>query len=54
LRDDATRQRMGQAGREKIEAEYDISVMVRKVEDEYRRILRKKGVGLQVSGRKKL
>lgn len=39
LRDEATRQRMGQAGREKIEAEYDISVMVSKVEGEYRRLL---------------
>ena len=44
------RQRMGQAGREKVEAEYDISVMVRLVEDEYRRILQKKGVGCRVSG----
>ena len=35
----ALRERMGQAGQEKVFAEYDISVMVRKVEDEYRRIL---------------
>ena len=54
LRDHATRHRMGKAGREKVEAEYDISVMVRKVEDECQRILRKKGVGFQVSERNKL
>jgi len=44
------RQRMGHAGRRKAEAEYDISVMVRSVEDEYRRILHEKGFGSRVSG----
>jgi glycosyltransferase involved in cell wall biosynthesis len=41
--DTGLRQRMGQSGREKVEAEYDISVMVREVEGEYRRILQEKG-----------
>ena len=42
-RDAALRQRMGQAGQRRVRAEYDISVMVRRVEDEYQRVLRKKG-----------
>jgi len=42
LRDDATRLRMGKAGQEKVQAKYDISVMVRKVEEEYRRLLAKR------------
>jgi glycosyltransferase involved in cell wall biosynthesis len=36
------RQRMGQAGLAKVRAEYDIAGMVRRVEDEYRRLLEAK------------
>jgi glycosyltransferase involved in cell wall biosynthesis len=40
--DGALRLRMGQAGRAKVAAEYDIAVMVRRVEAEYRRLFAKK------------
>jgi len=36
------RQLMGQAGLAKVRAEYDIAGMVRRVEDEYRRLLEAK------------